>query len=185
MIGRPARGYSVSALSPHKLPTTPFVRWQGGDTEYPFPAGLPIMLLIVIGDYSLRDRQTADDVICDVTGRRHKSIPFLADLPIMLPGSHWWLLTLSLRRRREAAFLFPESWWHLRRGALPHLISCLSRIQNAILTIRKRTNYHILKGITSLPRRYLHISMILLHDMVNRQVVAKIEDVSLRNRSAH
>ena len=73
-----------------------------------------------------------------MAGRRHRVSPCRS----AYYASPWWLLTLSLRRRtREAALLFPESWWRLRRGALTHLISWLSRIQNAILTIRKRTNY--------------------------------------------
>ena len=39
-------------------------------------------------------------------------------------ASPWCLLTLNLRRRRrEAALLIPESWWHLTMWALAHLVS--------------------------------------------------------------
>ena len=48
---------------------------------------------------------------CEVTGRRCRVSPCRSTYY----ASPWWLLTLGLRRRkREAALLFPESWWHLK-----------------------------------------------------------------------
>ena len=47
---------------------------------------------------------------CKVTGRRHR----VSRCRSAYFASPWRLLTFNLRRRRrEAALLFPESWWHL------------------------------------------------------------------------
>ena len=65
---------------------------------------------------------------CKVTGRKRRVFPCRS----AYFASPWRLLTLNLRRRRrEAALLFPESWWHLTMWALARLVSWQSRIQNA------------------------------------------------------
>ena len=58
--------------------------------------------------------------LCKVTGRRHRVSPCRS----AYFASPWRLLTLNLRRRgREAALIFPESWWHLTMWALARLVS--------------------------------------------------------------
>ena len=54
--------------------------------------------------------------VCKVTVRRHRVSPCRS----AYFASPWRILTLNLRRgSREAALLFPESSWHLRRGLSP------------------------------------------------------------------
>ena len=65
----------------------------------------------------------------------------------------------------EAALLIPPEpwwnlWWNLRRKALAHLISWLSRIQNAILTIRKHVNYLFLGYLPAFQGRTVTILQI-------------------------
>ena len=64
------------------------------------------------------------------------------------PGrsAYWaspWCYSLSRSSEvgEKQLFYFPESWCHLNGRALALPNSWLSRIQNAIQTIRKRTNY--------------------------------------------
>ena len=93
----------------------------------------------------------AVDAICEVTGRRHRVSPCRS----AYFASPWRLLALNLRRRRrEAALLFPESWWHLKQEG--------SRLSH--LTIIPNTKRHpnntrmdqlpIFEVITGLPRPY-------------------------------
>ena len=88
---------------------------------------------------SLGWRISTDTGCCEVTARRHRVSPCRS----AYYASPWWLLSLSLRRRRrEAALFYSQSRDGICRcGALARLISWLSRIQNVIRTIRKRTNY--------------------------------------------
>ena len=74
---------------------------------------------------------------CKVTGRRHRVSPCRS----AYFASPWWLLTLDLwRHSREAALLFPESWWHLTmRGSRPSLFMMISNTKRHPI-IRKRTN---------------------------------------------
>ena len=78
-----------------------------------------------------------------------------ADLPIMLVLGDYQVLTLSLRRRRrEAALLFPESWWHLTMwGPRPcHFIITPNTKRHPNNT--KTDQFPIYEVITGLPRPY-------------------------------
>ena len=96
---------------PMVLPSTPCVRWQGGDTEYPL-AGLPILLVLTITRSDLR------------------------------------------RRRREAALLFPESWWHLTMwGSRPSHFMIIPNTKHHPNNT-KTDQLPISEIITGLPRPY-------------------------------
>ena len=96
----------------------------------------------------------ADDPICEVTSRRHRVSPCTS----AYYASPWRLLTLSLRgRRREAAFLFPESRWHLTMwGSRPsHFMIIPNAKRHPNNT--KTDQLPIYEVITGLPRPYHNI----------------------------
>ena len=87
---------------------------------------------------------------CKVTGRRHRVSPCRS----AYFACPWWLLAFDLRRRsREAALLFPESWWHLTmRGSRPSLSVIIPNTKRHQM-IRERTNYLFLRWLPAFQGR--------------------------------
>ena len=76
----------------------------------------------------------------------------LAGLPISLVHGGY-----SLWPRRETALLFPESWWHLTMRLSPVSFFMIIPNTNAILIIRKRTNYLFLRELPAFQGRIITI----------------------------
>ena len=86
---------------------------------------------------------------CKVTGRRRRVSPCRS----AYFASPWWLLTLDLwRHSREAALLFPESWWHpTMRDSRPSLFMIIPNTKGHPNTT-KTDQFPISEVITGLPR---------------------------------
>ena len=94
-------------------------------------------------------------VMCEVTGWRHRVSPCRS----AYYASPRWLLTFCLRRRRrEAALLFPESWWILGMWGSPpsHFMIIPNTKRHPNNT--KTDQLHISEVITGFPRPYHNTS---------------------------
>ena len=109
------------------------------------------------GGGSVKALSPAVDAICKVTGRRHRVSPCRS----AYFASPWWSLTFDLRRRsREAALLFPESWWHLTMRLSPVSFFMIRNPEHKHHPNYTKTDQlPISEVITGLPRPYHHRSM--------------------------